>query len=197
MKLALPSPPVLLGLACAVLGLEVVLLALENRRLEAALAAEPTGTGSERPERPRLAAGDALGSFTLRTAAGELVPVAFDGTHGPSLVLVFAQECWACPLALPAWEGLVPRALAAGARVVGLRLDPGDPREDLLADLPVTVGSLEDASEVPLAQLATVPLTLLLDPDGIVLWARYGALEPAAAGELGELLDGLRVAPAR
>lgn len=181
---------VLLGLACAVLALEVLLLVVENRRLRRVLAHESAPAASASPaERPRLRVGDVFGPFTLRAEDGDLWRVEFDAQAAPTLLLVFAEECPACPLVLPDWEEVVPDFLALSARVLGLRLDPpaaGADEEPLVRGFPVL--TLTDASEVPLAELATVPVTVLLDRTGSVLFVRYGGLQPEHKNELLRLL---------
>jgi hypothetical protein len=171
-------------LLCAVsaaLAVEVVLLVLENRRLREALAQEPLA-----PARERLRAGDVLEPFTLQNADGSLETIAFQPEIGPTLLLVFAQECPACPGVLQDWEReVVPDFLAASARVVGLRLDPGSQAP---ASTGFPVFTLADATEVPLEKLASVPLTVLLDRAGSVVFVRYGALEPEHKHELVRLL---------
>lgn len=176
----------LLGAACAVLALEVVWLALENRRLEARLAlAAEGGPSRDAAARPRLAVGHLLGDFGVRRADGEVARVAFDGEHARTLLLVFADGCAACPAVMPVWDELAV-ALRPRDRAVGLQLDfepdaAAPPRA-------FPVGGIADAAELPTAELTTVPVTALVDEAGFVTWVRYGVLDPASTEELRELL---------
>ena len=174
----------LLAVISAALAVEVVLLVRENRRLHESLAQEHAA-----PARTRLQEGEVLEPFTLRKADGSLETIAFRPEVGPTLLLVFAEECPACPAVLQDWEReVVPDFLAASARVVGLRIDPsGGNLAPAGTSFPVF--TLGDATEVPLDKLATVPLTVLLDRAGIVLFVRYGALEAEHKHELVRLLS--------
>ena len=83
----------------------------------------------------------------------------------------------------------MPDFLAASARVLGLRLDsPGDGQSLPAASAAFPVFTLTDATEVPLAALATVPLTVLLDRAGVVVFVRYRDLETEHKHELVRLL---------
>lgn len=182
-----PSRPVrgftvFLGITCAVLAVQVLALSSRNRALRAQLG-EQQAAAEDRPQRARLRIGDAFTPFHLRAADGSERRVAFDSWA--TLLLVFAEECPACPLVYPEWEALVEPFEAASVPVLGLRLDPEDaerPAEQ--GDHPFPVFTLTDAREVPLAELATVPSTILLDEAGRVLWCRYGTLTDEQRAEL-------------
>ncbi len=166
------------------LAAQVVLLSVRNRALAAELAAAAPRPASENaPERARLEVGDELRPFHLRAADGTIRAVEFE--EWATLLLVFADQCSACPLAFPEWERLVEPFQRASVPVLGLWMDPPDgvPGHES-AGRPFPVYTLTDAREVPLAELATVPFTALLDQDGRVLWRHYGPLSEELREEL-------------
>jgi peroxiredoxin len=174
-----------------VLAVEVALLATENRRLKAALAGSAPGAGEKAAalrERPRLHEGDALRTFEVLAADGTRETVALDGSARGVLLFVFTEQCPACTEARGAWDELVPHFEAAGIRVLGIRLDPGADT-GAFGESEFTVVTLADGASVPLDRMSSVPLTLLLDGQGTVRWARYGALDVAAQADVLRILD--------
>jgi thiol-disulfide isomerase/thioredoxin len=182
----------LLVLASLVLAVQVVLLALENRELEAALAElreeaplDPDDAGAGEP-RPRFATGEILDPFTLVAADGARRRVGFDGEFERLLLLVWARGCSVCPMVVPVWDGLAEE-LPASIAVLGIQLEPVDverPPDPLFDDLAFAAHHLADPKEVPFEKLTTVPVTLLLDAAGLVEWVRYGALDEHAVVSL-------------
>ena len=175
-----------LAVACAVLAVQVVLLSLQNRELARRLDAPAEVAAAER--RARLEVGEVLQPFRLRADDGSVGELRFDSWA--TLLLVFAEQCPACPLVFPDWEDLLPLCRAASVPVVGLRLDPrGDETPESAREHPFSIHTLVDAREVPMAELATVPLTVLLDDAGRVLWCHYGSLGDADRQELRSFLE--------
>lgn len=182
-----------LWLVCCALAALVVVLAVQNRRMKAALAAVGGETGLSAPVRARLAVGDAFEPFHVLGAGDAIETVAFEGDVSRTLLVVFAESCPACPAVMPTWQKLAPAFDGTHRRIVALRLDPSgaggqDESDDLALGLPVF--RMHDAAELPLAKLSTVPLTALLDEWGTVLWARYGEIDARGLAELVGLIDG-------
>ena len=74
--------------ACAVLSVEVVLLVLKNRELEARVIHLV-----EENQAPTIEVGDVIEPFTLLSESGEMVVLEFDEGQPKSLLLVFTQGC--------------------------------------------------------------------------------------------------------
>ena len=109
-----------LVLACLALSVLVVLLARENRKLEAELVAVSREAPAE-----AWKPGDRLAPLTLVDGEGAAETLAFDRGEGRTLLLLLSPGCPACEAILPFWEFLVegaPRDL----RVVGVSIG-GDP----------------------------------------------------------------------
>jgi len=164
-----------LALACAALGAQVLVLSRENHTLKTARAAE-TNAALYQP-------GDAFFSFELRAGDGALRPVQFGERAPRTLLFVTAEACPICPQIVPRWQEIAPHFLAAGARVLGVRLDRVDAEaEPWIAGVPLEV--FADLTRVPLSKLRTLPLTVLVDGAGVVEWVHYGTLSDARLAEL-------------
>ncbi len=174
-----------LAAVCVLLAIEVVVLALENRRLKRAHAA---AAAEEQPASPqdtrlRFAPGDPFGELALLAADGRALPVAFDGGAERTLLFVFAPGCNACTLVAPTWNEIAAEVAAPALRVLAVQLDrsapiPGD------EGLAMPVHHLAEPLQVPLAKMTSVPITLVLDAAGIVEWVAYGVLGEARRAEL-------------
>ena len=175
-------PVTLLSLACAVLAVEVVVLAVQNRRLEARVREVAASASGEAPlardEALRFAPGDALPLLELVAADGEHETLPLDAQLGPGLLLVYAGGCRACDDALPVWEREGAEAIRRGWRVIGLRLDRAP---EAGAHVPFPVYHL---AEPPRPELARVPITLIFEGDGTIRWLHYGTLGETGRTEL-------------
>lgn len=179
----------LLSLVSAVLAVEVVVLARENRRLQAGQA-PPAVVENAHFVMP----GDLLGDSYVRDVRGQPVAVRFDGSARGTLVLVFAADCGACKLVRPEWEQLLGQ-LPSDLRTLLLQLDH-QPATSPPESLGLPVHSLEGTGTTGLGGLSlkkftTVPITLLLDEAGVVLWSHYGVLGEARTASLKEALERL------
>ena len=167
-----------LGLACVALSGQVVALSLQKRALERRVA-----EGAADPRAGLFRVGERLASFELRTADGSVLDVRFDGGEQRTLLLVSASACPVCPEVVPRWEEVAPHFLASGTRVVGVLMDRVEERGGAwLPDVPL--GSFVDSTRVPLGKLRTVPLTLLMNGEGVIEWLHYGTLTDGRVAEL-------------
>lgn len=156
--------------SCLVLAGLVVALAWENQRLESELAGAAAGP-RELPA-GALAEGDPVGRLVRDKGAGS-PDLAADG---PTLLMVFSEECAACDEVMPAWVELAGTVREPG-RALGLRLggkEPGVP----FSSPPFPVHDLESYDESVVQRIPYVPATFLVGPDGIVELAFYGVLAP-------------------
>ena len=152
------------------LGLLVVLLAAENRRLEEALriAAQRSPGG--------LAVGDTLPDFEVADLDGRTAgsPLA---AKRPSLLFFFTTTCSTCDQNLGAWLDLHER-YGEAFRVLGIGLDsPAAIRE--YADrhrMPFEVVVVSDPRTIQGLGLVGVPDTLLVDGEGRVQARHLGVL---------------------
>ncbi|MCG8460077.1 MAG: TlpA family protein disulfide reductase, partial [Holophagales bacterium] len=152
------------------LGLLVVLLAAENRRLEEALriAAQRSPGG--------LAVGDTLPDFEVADLDGRAAgsPLA---AKRPSLLFFFTTTCSTCDQNLGAWLDLHER-YGEAFRVLGIGLDsPAAIRE--YADrhrMPFEVVVVSDPRTIQGLGLVGVPDTLLVDGEGRVQARHLGVL---------------------
>lgn len=110
------------------------------------------------------------------------------------LLLVFNSTCQACYRTLPAWQ----RASAAGVDdvavlAVGLDSDRRAAVAYARRNLPMAVVLAPDdpARFAGIMGVDVVPFTALLDPDGVVLFARQGSLDSLAADSLIRALGAL------
>jgi hypothetical protein len=165
------------SLALAIL---VVVLSSQNRALKQALARERTQQ-EDREQRGRagatFATGETLPPLGLLAGGGTVERLEFDGQGRGTLLLFYAETCNVCPQVFLSWEELAPQFTAAGVRVAAVQLDRTN-LDNAFGPPAIPSFALADFSSVPLAKIATVPVTLLLDARGAVRWAHYGTLTP-------------------
>lgn len=121
-------------------------------------------------------------------------PISFQG-DGPVLTLIFTSTCSYCEANASRWRGLV-RALPPGTRVLAVNLESPAIAESWLSRhgmdavsraVPSNPGELS-----ALWGIHWVPLTLVVEPDGRVAYARYGVLEDPHLREITELFESVR-----
>lgn len=173
-----------LCLLCAVLAIEVFLLSSENRRLKEALAAEGS-TEQGGPERPRIEVGDSFAPFLLERN-GSPESIEFHGDGRLTLLLVFAEQCPACPVVVPYWEAIATELSEAGHRTLAIQLDQDRPAS-LLDHSSIPTYAFASLLPEHFEKLTTVPLTVLVDGSGAVIWRHYGELGPQHQTELSAL----------
>ena len=173
----------LLGTSIA-LAILVVVLTTQNRALKHALAQERAEHDARRaPSEARLVPGDVLPPLALLARDGSVERVAHDGTGRGALLLFYAESCNVCPQVFLSWEELAPQFASEDVRVVAVQMDrtgssaPYGPHG-------IESFALADFATLPLAKIATVPLTLLVDERGVVRSAHYGTLTPPDMGAL-------------
>jgi hypothetical protein len=173
--------PAFLALACAGLAFQVIALTRQKAELLEVLAREREGRREAQPISP----GEIWAPFSLRASDGRVEPVGFrpeNGSRGRTLVCVFAQACTICPENYVKWEELAA-LVPAGTRVLAIGIDgPAQAGDALPQGVPVY--SLADASQVPLAKLTAVPITILFDGAGVVEWVHRGRLDQAPLEDL-------------
>jgi peroxiredoxin len=159
----------------------VVVLSSQNRALKRALAHESVVRADQ--AEARFVPGEIVPPLSLLARDGGVETLDFAGDGGRTLLMFYAETCNVCPQVFLSWEQLLPQFTSDGVRVAAVQLDRtgtsapyGPPGVESFA--------LADFSRVPLAKVATVPLTLLLDERGTVLSAHYGTLTEKDMGAL-------------
>lgn len=168
------GPHALLGVALAlvaVLGWSNRSLARENVRLW------------DRVVRPYR--GYVVPSFQARATDGHDLVVAGGDSATRQVLLVFSKECHFCTQTLPVWRA-VDSALApdgARVRVLGVSLDSGAVPAAYAAEhhLGFPVVRFPDARTRAVYRAREVPLTMVVDAEGRVLYAETGVLAGRAA----------------
>lgn len=131
----------------------------------------------DRPEKRSLAS--ALESLTLPDVDGKQVKLSSYLGRGPVILDFWATWCKPCLLALPELEKLYADLGPRGLQVVGINED--GPRnagkvKPFLKSKGATISVLLDLNREAQSRLQAIalPMTLLLDADGVVLHSSFG-----------------------
>jgi hypothetical protein len=112
----------------------------------------------------------------------------------PTLLLVFSSTCPACYANLPAWHQVI-EAGRQSARVVAVGLEPDrtaarEYAQRHLAEAEPTAPR-DPRTFAEILGVTVVPLTALVDSDGILRTVRRGSLDSAAVSAIAEVLGAL------
>jgi peroxiredoxin len=187
MKLNQLAAPVALALAAALvvaLGMRVRTLNRQNEELW------------RRATRPY--AGMYVPAFTARSMDGGTVAVASPARR--QVLFVFTTTCPFCRSSIPAWARIARAAEAAygpGA-AVGLSLDGADSTSDYTRAhrLAYPVARFPDVRTRSLYRTRAVPVTLVVDSAGRVVFSRVGEVREGVESDSVLAAAGLRAAPA-
>ena len=172
-----------LMVACAVMAVLVMLLAMQNRRLKEQV--DTLLTPQLPPE--SLQEGSVLEPLALLDNEGNRVLIDFEGGDGQTrtLLMFFSPDCPACRQTLPVWSAVL-QDRNPSIRIAGIRLGPE------MNDVPYlsfTVYAPEDGGKSLAGKIAFVPATMILDAGGTIERLWYGALEEDTQAELAAILD--------
>lgn len=131
-------------------------------------------------KRDTLAVGATAPDYGAENLSGDVVTL--QSLRGaPVLINVWATWCEPCRHELPVLEKLHARFRERGLRVIALNVDHDQPRESVASfvkrrdlTLDVWIDPQDRASRA--LGIATLPVTLLLDARGKVIWRRDGAI---------------------
>jgi peroxiredoxin len=186
MKLQSLLAPVALAMAAVlivVLGRRVRSLNHENEEL------------FRRVTRPY--AGMYVPAFSSPTTDGGAVNVAAPG-RARQVLFVFNRTCPYCRASIPTWTKIGADLEAAGGRgaAVGLSLDPPDSARAYATrhGLRYPVAVFPDPRTSALYRTRTVPVTMVVDSAGRVLYSRIGELTEGPAADSVRAAAGLRAA---
>lgn len=168
-----------LVLACAALGVEVVLLVRTNHQLQEQLAQAAAQA------RSKIEPGEVLDDFGLLDESGQEFQLQFGEGQPKSVFLIFQWGCAACERMFPIWGDVVPNGSTPQIRVLAVCLDePGHTSEPAPHPLVFPVYSLPSSDAPPLGKVSSVPTTLIVDQDGVVEHAWTGFLSGDRLEEL-------------
>jgi peroxiredoxin len=186
MKIQSLLAPVALAMAAilvVVLGRRVRALNTENEEL------------FRRVTRPY--AGMYVPAFSSPTTDGGAVNVAAPG-RARQVLFVFNNTCPYCRASIPTWTKIGAAVEAAGGRgaAVGLSLDAPDSARAYAArnGLRYPVAVFPDRRTSALYRTRTVPVTLVVDSAGRVLYSRIGELKEGPAADSVRAAAGLTAA---
>jgi hypothetical protein len=165
---------VFLMVACAVLSVLVILLAVQNLRLKRELSEQMAG-----PAKDALRKGERLGSLSLVGGNGEAGPLEFGQGEGRTLLLIFSVHCPACEQTFPIWEELVGELHGQpGLRMIGVQTDlPGEneaPSGTLPPVFPFGIFGVDYEASEAMARIPYIPATVVLDSEGVVEAVWFG-----------------------
>lgn len=142
-------------------------------------------------------------TFTAVSLDGTQRTIGERGDGGRQLLLFFTTTCAYCRASLPAWRELSAVAdslVSPRVEVIGVVLDSAHRAPAYAAEhaLPYPVVPLASPKLRSLYRARSVPLVMVVDHDGRVLFARTGVLEDGAAAvdSVRRAMTTLRRAPA-
>jgi peroxiredoxin len=161
-----------LGIACvALIAIDGGLL-LRVRHLERRVAQLTALT--DRSGRPKLTEGDRFPTVTLLDPDGRPVHLTGPLEQEPTLMLVSSQACDYCRVVKPMWNQVARIAESKHMRVLGLVLD-STPKSLADEDAPYPLLAPGDDAWSLIDQIPGIPAAILIQPDGTVARAFYGA----------------------
>lgn len=154
----------------------VAVLAVQNGRLRTELA--DLRYRSIRPQ-----AGQFVPSFVASTTTGDTVKILSGDTASRQLLLVFTTTCPYCEASVPAWNDLARRVTPEGAVVLGISLDSLDQTRRYAEQHGLQYPVIQFPSEAyrRMYRANSVPITMVIDGGGHVIYARTGVVETDAA----------------
>ena len=175
-----------LGPACIVLALLVIVLSTKVRTLSAAnirLEAQALAGPSE-----VLSAGQAVQPMVLLDPQGNSTPLSFEPGNGSVLMLISSGSCDYCEIAKPIWNQIANDHQSDPLRIVGLALDT-TPDQIQEADYPYEMYTPGGDAMWLMSRISGVPTALLIDENGIVVTAFYGQQEGLGDAVSAHLLE--------
>jgi hypothetical protein len=175
--------------ACGVLSVLVILLAVQNMRLKSELSEQFAG-----PMKDALQKGEKLAGLTLVGENGTTGPLEFGQGEERTLLLVFSVHCPACEQTFPIWEELVSEVHGTpGLRMVAVQTDlagedESHPSGTLPPAFPFGIFGVDYEASDAMAKIPYIPATIILDNQGVVEAVWFGMPEGDQIGEIREAL---------
>lgn len=168
------SPRVVLYGALAVSAVLIFVLALQNRSLRQQI-------GDLTVQQQFLRVGDVVPALHTRTLQGDTLVIASGQAGTRDVLLVFNTRCPWCVRSLPSWKAIAAELAsdAAEVRVLGVSLDPEAETRQYAREhaLPFSIVRFPDERTQKVYRAAGVPIVLVLDSTGDVLYSRIGSIE--------------------
>ena len=133
-------------------------------------------------------------TFSTTSLTGSTVTVGRTAAGQKQLLFVFTTTCAYCRATLPAWSRLattVDSSHSVRVEVLGISLDSAEITRSYSTnhELRYPVVLFPEPKLRPMYRANAVPLTMLLDHEGEVLYSRFGVLDRAAEDSLRRLLQ--------
>lgn len=198
----------LLLLSTLALSILVVMLLRQNRQLRTEVEAIRQSAGRESlPSGEMLAALESFGPPASAPMPSPGLPgapppnapppdaLAFaDGRPGTVLFL-FSGACGACDQALPLFASLAARHGPSGLECIAVQIDASGPDALAHTDMGVTVRGIPGAERTWLRRVPLVPAILIIDHDGVLIRAWFGAPDEPQWAEIEHEVAKLSGAP--
>jgi peroxiredoxin len=127
-----------------------------------------------------------LPAVQTATLDGQPVTIGQLPQPGRQVLFVYTTTCPYCKATLPAWKritGVMDTLTAQRAQVYGVSLDSADVTRNYAAAhaLPYATVRFTEEKQVRMYRAGAVPMTLVLDQDGRIVYSRVGELSAPAA----------------
>lgn len=161
-------------LATLTLSILVLLLMRQNRNLRSETAALRQLTGeSSLPKGEMLASLDTFAPPFSDTPAPDAMAF-IDGRLGTFLYL-FSASCGSCETIMPRVAALSARHTPSGVECFAIQIDANTPQDLAHTDLGLPVRGVYEAPRTWLRRIPLVPALVLIDHNGVLIHAWYGA----------------------
>lgn len=154
-------------------------LAWQNRELRAGIRLERQK--SVLPHRGLL-----VPTFSARTLLGDMVTVGRSDEKLTQVLVVFNTTCQFCMQTLPLWQSVYDSLESQGVSFLGLSHDPDSLTRAyaLTHELRFPVVTFPELKLISLYRASRVPLTMVLDDRGVVLYEHVGVLTNSSLDSL-------------
>lgn len=161
-------------LATLTLTVLVLLLMRQNRNLRSETAALRQLTGeSSLPKGELLASLDTFAPPSSDTPTPDAMAF-IDGRLGTFLYL-FSSSCGSCETIMPRVAALSARHTPSGVECFAIQIDANAPADLAHTDLGLPVRGVHEAPRTWLRRIPLVPALVLIDHNGVLIHAWYGA----------------------
>jgi len=156
----------------AAMGLELIYLIAQNRRLRGIIS-------SFEGNYKILSQEDFVPQFTARDLSDNVVRVEYSPDQPYTLLMWFSAACSACEDNLQFWNDLYRGYNSSGLRFMGVCTDAANQAKNMVADysLIFPVVYLDDEAILDAYAGYTLPQTMLISPQGAVLKVWRGSLK--------------------
>lgn len=132
------------------------------------------------------ASGTPRSEFSARTLLGDMVTVGRSDEKLTQVLVVFNTTCQFCMQTLPLWQSVYDSLESQGVSFLGLSHDPDSLTRAyaLTHELRFPVVTFPELKLISLYRASRVPLTMVLDDRGVVLYEHVGVLTNSSLDSL-------------